>query len=72
MTKSDQEKVDDPIPTSTNDVKSRILDRISKEVEKSSAKGNGNEFQVITGDPSVGESPVKDTYYKGGSYVKTS
>jgi hypothetical protein len=54
-----------------DDVKSRILARISKEVEK--GKGDkSNQFQIVTGDPKTGQNPVMDTYYKGGSYVKTS
>lgn len=52
------------------DVKSKILDRISKEVEKS--KGDkGSQFQIVTDDTNAGERPVMATYYKGGSYVKT-
>ncbi|MBZ9850016.1 hypothetical protein LB565_18700 [Mesorhizobium sp. CA14] len=53
------------------DVKSKILDRISKEVEKTKGDRSG-QFQIVTGDPKAGETPVLATYYKGGSYVKTS
>jgi hypothetical protein len=72
MSEGDRVRTDDAISPSADEVKSRILDRISKEVEKSKAEGKGNEFQIITGDPGAGESPVMATYYKGGSYVKTS
>jgi uncharacterized protein (DUF736 family) len=71
MSKSDV-KPDDSILTPTTEVKSRILDRISKEVEKSKHTGNGSEFHVVTGEQNAGEGPVMATYYKGGSYVKTS
>ncbi|WP_145962677.1 hypothetical protein [Rhizobium phaseoli] len=55
----------------TGDIKSKILDRISQEVEKN--KGDRSEqFRIVTGDPKAGETPVLATYYKGGSYVKTS
>jgi len=62
---------DEATSPAADDVKSRILARISKEVEK--GKGDkANQFQIVTGDPKAGQSPVMDTYYKGGSYVKTS
>lgn len=57
--------------TKEDNVKSRILDRIAKEVEK--GKGSkSSQFQVLTGDQNAGQNPVMATYYKGGSHVKTS
>jgi hypothetical protein len=63
---------DEASPSNSEDnVKSRILDRIAKEVEK--GKGSkSKQFQVLTGDQNAGQNPVMDTYYKGGSHVKTS
>jgi len=61
---------DEATSPAADDVKSRILARISKEVEKS--KGDkANQFQIVTGDPKEGQNPVMATYYKGGSHVKT-
>jgi hypothetical protein len=72
MIEEDRPRTDYSASPAADEVKSRILDRISKEVAKGKAKGKGTEFQIVTGDPNAGENPVMDTYYKGGSYVKTS
>jgi hypothetical protein len=58
-------------PDDAEEIKSRILQRISKEVEARRNLDHGGEFGIATGAPIDGISPVADTYYKGGSYVKT-
>ena len=55
-----------------SEVKSKIMERIAKEVAANKASDAGQDFHVVTGDPAAGQTPVAYTYYKGGSYVKTS